>query len=881
MNKNKYKQFIFQKYELSKFRNEIRLYYSLDNKINFVEKIKLGFGIYNFKSIDLELLDKILFNLHLVVGIGYYKTYCPREIVIETGELNKEQAKFWNTLYTKGLGEFFYQNKIDFRGLVKFPYSDVKSKAVKTETKDKSLVPIGGGKDSVVSAEILKELGVNFDLFSFRDSIIQKQTSRVVGKKRVVIDRVIDKHLFELNKKGCYNGHVPISAIYSFLSLLVATMGGYRNIIFSNERSANYGNVKYLGQTINHQYSKTLEFENNFRNYVQKNITPSISYFSLLRGMSELKISQVFSRYKQYFSSFSSCNTNFSLNKKVKQKWCGECPKCAFTFSQLSAFLSKDVLIKIFGKNLYADKALLTTYQELLGIKNIKPFDCVGTPSEVVAAMQLALKKGDFENDCIMDYFKIKVAPKQKNLEDKVKNVLESYGPNNIPSEHKKNVSDIIKMKILILGYGVEGKSIYEYLKWKFSDAQFTISALESFDAPKSVQKIVGKKYLDKLNNFDLIIKSPGISIETVKIKKAISAGVDFSSTTKIFFEDCEGCIVGVTGTKGKSTTASLIYDVFKQAGKNVYLVGNIGKYNFDELKLGGGKNKIFIYELSSYQLTNQKISPHISVFINIFPDHIPYHKSYANYKKEKSNITLRQRKDDFFVYNSDYDFLNNISKETKASSIDYLKDCNIDEEYIYYKNEKVLAANEVKLLGYHNLENISAVICVAKILNISNSNIEKAVSGFEGLEHRLEYVKTVENISFYNDAISTTPESTIAAINVFEDKVGTIILGGQDRGYHFRKLAQYVYANRVDNVVLFPDSGAKIWREILKIYKNKKATLPNKLETKSMKQAVKFAFQNTASGKVCLLSNASPSYSVFKNFKEKGGLFQKEVKKL
>lgn len=436
----KYKQFIFQKYELNKSKNQIKFYYSLDDKINFVDTLKLNLKNVDWKKINSELLNNVLFNLHLIIGITYWKTYCVPKLIIKTKTLNKEQANFWNKIYTKGLGEFYYKNKIDFKNLIKFPYKNQKKNPINFKPKNRSLIPFGGGKDSIVTAKLLKKTNNDFALINLRDSKIQKNTAKIINSKRIVINRILDKKLFELNKIGCYNGHIPISAIYSFTVLLASVLYNYKNIIFSNERSANFGNIKYLNKTINHQYSKSLEFEKDFNNYTHKFITPNINYFSLLRLFSELKIAQLFSKHKKYFSVFSSCNKNFLINKKTKKRWCGKCAKCAFVFSQLSAFLSKQELINIFNKNLYANKSLLNIYQELLGIKNIKPFDCVGTPDEVKAAMSLALQKKEFNNDFILKYFNDKILPKTKNIKKIINKELSNQKKHNIPKKFIKIV---------------------------------------------------------------------------------------------------------------------------------------------------------------------------------------------------------------------------------------------------------------------------------------------------------------------------------------------------------------------------------------------------------------------------------------------------------
>jgi len=435
------KTFVFDSFFLDKNKGEIRFCYKLDNKHGFTEILKLKDEIINWKKVDNEALNRTLFNLHLIIGISYWKTFCPKKIIINSGVLSKDEALYWNKAYTIGMGEFYYKNIIDFRGLVKFPYENKRSVPVRLKMKNRTLAPLGGGKDSIVTAEILKKNGYDFTLFSLGDSRIQEETAKIVGKKRMIFERVVDKKLFRL--KNAFNGHIPISLIYSFSALLASVIYNYKYIVFSNEQSANFGNVKYLGKTINHQYSKSLEAETDFYNYVHNFITPDIDSFSLLRPFSELKISRLFSAHEKYFSHFSSCNQNFKLNKKTKKRWCGKCPKCAFTFSQLSAFLPKKDLIKIFGKNLYNDQTLLNLYLELLGEKNVKPFDCVGTPGEVKAAMLFAEEKNEFADNYIIKYFRDNIMPGIKNRKELAKKTLNIKGRHCIPKKFLPALSGI------------------------------------------------------------------------------------------------------------------------------------------------------------------------------------------------------------------------------------------------------------------------------------------------------------------------------------------------------------------------------------------------------------------------------------------------------
>lgn len=402
--------FVFAGHDLDTKKGLARFYFELQTprqRYRFTETLRFPARPIRRGSVPPALLTNILNNLSLALGISYWKLYCPREINIATFALAKPQARFWDTLYTKGLGEFFYKNKIDFRGLAQFPYGSRQTRTIKIVRENRSLLLLGGGKDSIVSAEFLKAKKKPFALFMLNDSPVQRNVARLIGADTIVITRNLDPQLFELNKgRDTFNGHIPISAIYAFAGLLAAVLYDYRSVIASNEKSANYGNARHLGDEINHQWSKSLEFERMFQEYARRFITPDIAYHSFLRPWREIEIIEMFAKYPRYFSAFSSCNANFKLTgEKSTKKWCGHCPKCAFVFAGLAAYLPKKEVVKIFRKNLFADKTLIPAYQELLGLKKFKPFECVGTPEETREVFAAAFKRGQWNDDAVMKFF--------------------------------------------------------------------------------------------------------------------------------------------------------------------------------------------------------------------------------------------------------------------------------------------------------------------------------------------------------------------------------------------------------------------------------------------------------------------------------------------
>ncbi len=408
-------------------------------------------------------------------------------------------------------------------------------------------------------------------------------------------------------------------------------------------------------------------------------------------------------------------------------------------------------------------------------------------------------------------------------------------------------LSDLKNKKILIVGFGVEGKVTYAFLKKHFPKA--TIGIADAHDDPH---------YLDKQKDYDIAIKSPGIHKSKITIP--------YTTATNIFFANVKGLTIGVTGTKGKSTTATLIFSILKQAGKKVFLLGNIthklqdfGKPLLSELDQDD-EDTIYICELSSYQLDDIKYAPDISVFTNFFPEHMDFHGSVDKYWKAKKKIIAYANSDDFFVYNPDATIVAKLATKTKAKSIPFVESLSFPDKII-------------PLLGKHNFDNVRAAVTVAKILGISDKTITNAIASFKSLPHRMEKIGTYHSITFYDDAISTTPQSTIYAIETLKN-IGTLFLGGQDRGYDFSELAKIIVKYHITNLVLFPDSSKKILKAIQKIYQGPLHIL----ETANMHEAVSFAYSYSPKGSIALLSTASPSYSVWKNFEEKGKLFREEV---
>jgi len=412
-------------------------------------------------------------------------------------------------------------------------------------------------------------------------------------------------------------------------------------------------------------------------------------------------------------------------------------------------------------------------------------------------------------------------------------------------------LNELKNKKIIILGFGREGKDTLSFLKKMFPDKVLGIAdKLEILGLKqKNIKVHLGKDYLKALKEYDLIVKSPGIPIHLKEVEKAFKQG-KITSQTEIFLENCPGKIIGVTGTKGKSTTASLIYEIFKNAGFKVYLLGNIEKPLLSYL-LKAKKDDVFVCELSSHQLYNLKKSPHIAVFLNVFPEHLDYYKNLKEYAKAKANIAVYQTKNDFLIYNSGNKIVREIAQKSKAKKIPI-------------KGE------------YYDLDK-KAAEAVGKIFKVKDSIISKTIKEFKNLPHRLELVGIFKGITFYNDALATIPEATIGAMETLGDRIETIMLGGFERNIDFKNLAKKILKSKIKNVILFPTTGKKIWQEIVKLGNR---GVPKHFFVNDMEKAVKLAFKYTEKGKICLLSTASSSFSIFKDYKEKGNLFKKYIRK-
>ncbi|MEA3505750.1 MAG: hypothetical protein U9R32_11250 [Bacteroidota bacterium] len=401
--------FVYESFFVKKNKYDITItfHFNLSDKYYFNPSLKFNSGnFFNSDSISDESLNTLAFHLGMIELISYWKAACSPTLIIKPYKLNSEQTLWWKNLYFHGLGEFFYTNSLspsveDFITIVcksEKSFAPVSS----TSVKEKIIVPIGGGKDSAVTLELLKKSGKEIIPFALnpRKAITNTiESAKISLQNLMVVERKFDTKLLELNAKGFLNGHTPFSALLAFTTLTAAFLIGAKHIALSNEASANEATIP--GTKINHQYSKSYEFENDFRSYYTKYISANFNYFSFLRPLNELQIGALFSKLTNHHYTFRSCNIGSKTDS-----WCGKCSKCLFTNIILSPFLSREKLFKIFGKEILDEQELIEDFYKLTGIANEKPFECVGTIDDVNAALQMTSEREMKTTPLLLQKFK-------------------------------------------------------------------------------------------------------------------------------------------------------------------------------------------------------------------------------------------------------------------------------------------------------------------------------------------------------------------------------------------------------------------------------------------------------------------------------------------
>lgn len=447
---------------------------------------------------------------------------------------------------------------------------------------------------------------------------------------------------------------------------------------------------------------------------------------------------------------------------------------------------------------------------------------------------------------------------------------------------------DLKNKRIAILGFGMEGKDLANILPMSVDSITVldkkSETEIDFSDTDKQrIRIICGEDYLKSgLTEFDIIFRSPGVYKHLPEIIEAEKSGVLISSATKLFFDLCPAKIIGVTGTKGKGTTSTLIYQILKESKFDVYLAGNIGSPMLSLIPKLTSTSWV-VLELSSFQLIDLTTSPYLSVVLNITTDHLDWHRDRDEYIKSKANIVKHQLKSDYAVINADYKDSKNFQKLTKAQKYYISSKKKVSGVYIEKKQiwlniesnkENLGNVDDLLLKGAHNWENVNAAICSSYLAGASTQSIRKIIYSFKGLEHRLELVKIIKGVTFYNDSFSTNPQTTIAAVKSFREPM-TLILGGFEKKLNYDEMAKVISKSNVVNIILIGDIAQKIKKSLLKSdYRGE----ISELGYSSMETIVQKSYQITPKDGVVIFSPASSSFDMFKDYKERGGKFKESV---
>ncbi|MDR0971798.1 MAG: UDP-N-acetylmuramoyl-L-alanine--D-glutamate ligase [Bacteroidales bacterium] len=840
-------------------------------------------------------LNLLIFNIGMVELISYWKLFASPNVEIYCGALNVKQIKFWKKLYFNGLGEYFHLNNIStsldsFMQITTHGYG-YKKFTFKHDSKD-VILPIGGGKDSIVSLELLKNKGFNITPLVINP---RKATDKCIELSNFSksfwfkIQRHLDPLMLELNQKGFLNGHTPFSALIAFTSLLTAFINKTSHIVLSNENSANEETI--IGQNINHQYSKSIEFENDFRKYVKTSISESFNYFSLLRPLSELQIAQIFSMYNQYHSVFRSCNAG-----SKEDSWCLNCPKCLFAYIILSPFITQERLVEIFGENLLDKESLKDYFSALIGMKEEKPFECVGTINEVNIALALLIQRYPQAKELsLIKYWRSFSANRdfeKNNYEKELYTISKKHnitrGFSSIFSNpyaiYKK--AEIVRYlseydNIIIYGFGKEGLATYQLLKKLVPHKRFVIQdqnlkirhqnpIREDFKQYNIKTHLGDSSYETHIskNGKDIVFVSPGVDLKSMRsneYERIVTSQTDLF--LKLFYKQT----IGITGTKGKSTTSTLTYDIIKNKTNNVFLAGNIGTPSFDLIdKIN--EDSIIVLELSAHQLQYITVAPKVSVLLNIYEEHLDRFHSFEAYQNAKLNILFCQDNRNIrsvFIYNSSDEIINKTIKKLRTNS--KLIGVNLNS----YEKSPFLNQEPDYLKGVHNKFNIVCAYYAAKAMKMENENGLKSVLSFKGLPNRMQFVETINGVDYYNDSISTIPQATLAALDALGN-VETLILGGMDRGIDYSILKNILFDYPSLKNIAFVGKAGKRMKKIIKKNSKKKSLF---LDTNNYKEIVQWCIRITESGSTVLLSPAAASYDQFKNFEKRGEKFSSLVK--
>jgi hypothetical protein len=433
-----YSEFFFEDYHYDPAHATLSLCYAYRDGPKFEEILTFDFVPRRQSPRESEVLNRIFRLIFLLSGVSYYKAFIPSVLTCRAFELDNGTAAFLQKFYEKGLAEFAFRNGLSLHGHCRFRSCGEEAfPPISLDLPRRTCVPVGGGKDSIVTLECLRRGGEPLLLFSLGDAEPIGACIEAARLPFIGVHRRLDRGLFELTGAGALNGHVPITGILSAIALAAAVMAGCNAVAMSNEHSASAPNLSIDGVEVNHQYSKSFEFEQDFAQYVERFISPNLRYFSLLRPLSEIEIARRFAKHPAYFRVFRSCNTAFRQVRETRgRQWCCNCPKCRFVFLALSPFVEKQALIEIFGSNLLDDEAQADGFAELCGLRAHKPFECVGEISESASLMAQLADHPDWRADRVVRRLNQKFPALRDKGSAEFRAFLEVRHPHRVPAPY-------------------------------------------------------------------------------------------------------------------------------------------------------------------------------------------------------------------------------------------------------------------------------------------------------------------------------------------------------------------------------------------------------------------------------------------------------------
>ncbi|QNP41125.1 UDP-N-acetyl-alpha-D-muramoyl-L-alanyl-L-glutamate epimerase [Lysobacter solisilvae (ex Woo and Kim 2020)] len=414
-----------------------QLVYAFDDGPELIETVTVPGAPFTLEGERAVAAERALQLLHLIAGVSYYKAAVPEEIRIDSYAIDADTAALLELIYVNGLGEFAYRNGLNLHEKIRFPVAarDDATQAPALGLREHALVAIGGGKDSLVSIEALRTLGIGQTVTWVGGSQLIRACAERTGLSTLNLGRALAPQLFDYNREGAWNGHIPVTVLNSAIMVLAAVLLDVDQVVFSNERSASYGSLIEGTGEVNHQWSKGWACEKAFGEHVQKHVAADLHYYSLLRPLSELAVARQFARTDHYDAHFSSCNRNFHImGERPANRWCGVCPKCHFVFLALAPFMPKPRLVGIFGRNLLDDPAQTAGYDALLEYQDHKPFECVGEGRESRAAMAALAARPEWREDALVERFAQEIRPQLDGTELGIEPLLVLDAEHRIPA---------------------------------------------------------------------------------------------------------------------------------------------------------------------------------------------------------------------------------------------------------------------------------------------------------------------------------------------------------------------------------------------------------------------------------------------------------------